>query len=82
MTFQSLNLPSYLIKSIESLSYETPTEIQKEAIPHILESKDVIAEAQTGSGKTAHFLSIIKRLNDLPQENQRKTSKFRYNPYA
>ena len=37
---------SYLIKSIESLSYETPTEIQKEAIPHILESKDVIAEAQ------------------------------------
>ena len=74
MTFQSLNLPSYLIKSIESLSYEAPTEIQKEAIPHILESKDVIAEAQTGSGKTAAFsLPIIKRLNDLPI---RKSSNF------
>ena len=67
MTFQSLDLPGYLIAAIEKLSYEKPTAIQEQAIPLILEGQDLIAESQTGSGKTAAFaLPVIKLLNDLP----------------
>ena len=53
MSFQTLNIPDFLIKAISSLSYTKPTAIQREAIPIILRGKDLIAEAQTGSGKTA-----------------------------
>ena len=65
MSFQTLNIPDFLIKAISSLSYTKPTAIQREAIPIILRGKDLIAEAQTGSGKTAAFaLPLIKLLSE------------------
>ena len=64
MTFQSLDLPSYLIETIDELSYEKPTAIQEQAIPLVLRGQDLIAESRTGSGKTAAFaLPVIKLLN-------------------
>lgn len=59
MTFNEFNFSKILIKSIENNNYEKPTSIQKKAIPLILDSKDIIAKAQTGSGKTAAFVLPI-----------------------
>lgn len=68
MTFNSLGLSEVLLKAIADKGYETPSAIQQKAIPVILERKDVLASAQTGSGKTAGFaLPIIEILNqNLP----------------
>ncbi len=53
--FNSINLPQKLVENLSLLGYETMTEIQEKAIPEILNSHDVIAQAKTGSGKTATF---------------------------
>jgi len=55
MTFSDLELNSSLLKSIKEQGYTQPTPIQQKAIPFILEGKDVLAAAQTGTGKTAGF---------------------------
>lgn len=61
--FDALGLDRALLRTVYHLGYEVPTPIQKEAIPAILTSRDVIATAQTGSGKTAAFLlPILERL--------------------
>src|SRR3990172_5356158 len=61
--FSSLGLDAALVRAVDSLGYEVPTPIQREAIPAILEGRDVIGTAQTGSGKTAAFLlPILQRL--------------------
>jgi len=67
MSFSSLGLsPSYL-KAIEDKGYTTPSPIQVEAIPAVLSGKDVMAAAQTGTGKTASFaLPILQRLENGP----------------
>ena len=63
MTFASLGLSEPLLRAIAELSYETPTPVQRAAIPAILRGRDVWASAQTGSGKTAAFvLPILERL--------------------
>src|SRR5437867_5003750 len=63
-TFESLGLDPTLLKAIAALGYEVPTPIQREGIPPILEGRDVIGTAQTGSGKTAAFLlPILQRLH-------------------
>lgn len=54
-TFGEIGLSEKILKSIEGIGYEEPTRIQEEVIPVILEGKDVIAQAQTGTGKTAAF---------------------------
>ncbi|MGH1538463.1 MAG: DEAD/DEAH box helicase, partial [Gammaproteobacteria bacterium] len=54
-SFSSLPLCSELLKNIESLKYRTMTPIQAQSLPHILAGKDVLAQAKTGSGKTAAF---------------------------
>lgn len=60
-TFESLGLNSALLKSIKDVGYEAPSPIQIETIPVLLSGLDVIAQAQTGSGKTAAFgLPIIQ----------------------
>jgi ATP-dependent RNA helicase DeaD len=62
-SFASLGLDAALLRSLEDLGYEEPTPVQLEAIPPLLAGRDVLAEAPTGTGKTAAFaLPIIQRL--------------------
>jgi superfamily II DNA/RNA helicase len=64
MSFSSLGLCHPIVQAIEGLGYTQPTPIQKQAIPVILSGKDVIATAQTGTGKTAAFvLPILEGFN-------------------
>ncbi len=64
MSFEELGLSAELLQAILSQGYDTPTPIQKQAIPLILEGKDVMAAAQTGTGKTAGFtLPMLQRLS-------------------
>jgi len=63
MSFSSLGLSQVLTSSLASLGYSEPTPVQSRAIPTVLAGRDVIARAQTGTGKTAAFgLPIIDRL--------------------
>lgn len=72
MSFKSLGLSDALLKAISKKGYETPSAIQQKAIPVILEQKDVLASAQTGSGKTAGFaLPIIQLLHNEPSLRKR-----------
>ena len=65
MGFTSLGLSAPILKAIEELGYDTPSPIQKQAIPAVLSGKDVMAAAQTGTGKTAGFtLPILERLDN------------------
>ncbi len=72
MTFKSLGLSDALLKAISKKGYDTPSAIQQKAIPLILERKDVLASAQTGSGKTAGFaLPMLQILNGEPALRKR-----------
>jgi ATP-dependent RNA helicase RhlE len=63
MSFASLGLIDQLVRTIESLGYTTPTPVQDQAIPAVLAGRDVMAAAQTGTGKTAGFaLPLLQRL--------------------
>ncbi|MDU0111518.1 DEAD/DEAH box helicase [Psychrosphaera aquimarina] len=63
MSFNTLGLHSLLLDALTETGYDTPTDIQAEAIPHILNGGDVMAGAQTGTGKTAAFtLPILHKL--------------------
>ena len=63
MTFDSLGLSADLVRMVAEEGYETPTPVQAAAIPLVLEGRDVLAAAQTGTGKTAAFvLPILDRL--------------------
>ncbi|WP_282043056.1 DEAD/DEAH box helicase [Winogradskyella flava] len=65
MSFKDLKLIKPLLKAIESSGYSEPTLVQQKAIPPILDHKDVIVSAQTGTGKTAAFaLPILQQLFD------------------
>jgi ATP-dependent RNA helicase RhlE len=62
-TFAALGLTEPLMRALEEEGYQKPTQIQQEAIPHILRGRDLIGAAQTGTGKTAAFaLPIMQRL--------------------
>jgi ATP-dependent RNA helicase DeaD len=64
ITFESLGLSASVVKTLSLLGYETPTPIQAEAIPVCLQGGDLIAQAQTGTGKTAAFaLPIIQSID-------------------
>ena len=64
MTFSTLGLAETLLQSLETLGYKTPTPIQEQAIPTVLEGRDLMAAAQTGTGKTAAFaLPILQSLS-------------------
>lgn len=64
MSFTNLGLSAPLLKAIKAQGYDTPTPIQQKAIPVVIEGKDVLAAAQTGTGKTAGFtLPLLERLS-------------------
>jgi len=70
MSFKSLGLSEPLLRAISKKGYETPSPIQAKAIPPVLEGKDVLASAQTGTGKTAGFtLPLLHNLTK--QQSQR-----------
>src|SRR3954454_8495808 len=54
-TFSELGLSEPLLEALQHLGYENPTPIQEQAIPELLQGRDVIGQAQTGTGKTAAF---------------------------
>ena len=56
MSFEDFNLHPLIIKAIQESGYTTPTPIQKQAIPELISGVDIIASAQTGTGKTAAFM--------------------------
>ena len=67
MSFTTLGLSEPILRAIKETGYTEPTPIQKQAIPIILEGKDVLAGAQTGTGKTAGFtLPLLQLLSDTP----------------
>ncbi len=62
--FSELSLAPEILSSIRSMGYETPTAIQAEAIPPLLQGRDLLGQAQTGTGKTAAFaLPLLSKLN-------------------
>ena len=72
MSFEALNLHLSIIKAIHEAGYTTPTPIQKQAIPELLSGHDIMASAQTGSGKTAAFmLPALHRLATPSKVNSR-----------
>ena len=76
MSFKTLNLSPKLLKTIESLGYTTPSEIQEKSIPLLLKKKDILATSQTGTGKTASF--VFPLLENLEENNTKKTGDERY----
>ena len=69
-SFQSLGLPSELIQALEDVGYETPSPIQLGAIPPLLEGKDLLGHAPTGTGKTAAFALPLLANIDLNSRHQ------------
>ncbi|MDT0558268.1 DEAD/DEAH box helicase [Ichthyenterobacterium sp. W332] len=68
MSFQNLGLSTALLKAISKKGYTTPSPIQEKAIPPVLEGRDVLASAQTGTGKTAGFtLPLLHYLSENPK---------------
>lgn len=64
MSFATLGLSQNILKALEEKGYETPSKIQEQAIPAVLSGRDLMAAAQTGTGKTAGFvLPLLQRLS-------------------
>jgi ATP-dependent RNA helicase RhlE len=72
MNFRDLGLQSALAEKCESIGYSEPTPIQQKAIPYVLDGKDIIACAETGTGKTAAFLLPI--IQNLAAKKSKGTS--------
>lgn len=72
MQFKDLGLSDALLKAVKEKGYTTPSPIQEKAIPLILEGKDVLASAQTGTGKTAGFtLPVLQYLSETKHPKYR-----------
>lgn len=73
MNFTEFGLDKRLLEGIDAIGYETPTPVQEKVIPVILKGKDIIASAQTGTGKTAaYLLPIINNIISEEQDNDIK----------
>jgi ATP-dependent RNA helicase RhlE len=73
LNFTDFNLNDQILEGIQAMNYETPTPVQQQVIPEILAGHDVIASAQTGTGKTAAFLlPIIHNIISSPHSDQIK----------
>jgi ATP-dependent RNA helicase RhlE len=72
MSFKALGLSAALVKAVEEKGYTIPSPIQQKAIPHILEGRDILASAQTGTGKTAGFtLPVLQYLSETKHAKYR-----------
>lgn len=72
MSFSNFGLSNALLKAVAKQGFDTPTPIQSKAIPKIMEGRDVLASAQTGTGKTAGFgLPILQKMLDAPSLHKR-----------
>jgi ATP-dependent RNA helicase RhlE len=72
MSFDQLGLSADLLRAVSQQGYTQPTPIQAQAIPAVLSGRDVLAAAQTGTGKTAGFtLPLLQRLSEKPVGAQR-----------
>jgi len=70
MTFENLGLRAELVRAVSEKGYDTPTPIQQQAIPPILQGRDLMGSAQTGTGKTAGFtLPLLQRLAAAPKQH-------------
>jgi len=73
MTFHNLGLTSDLLRAVAEQGYSTPTPIQQQAIPGILQGQDILASAQTGTGKTASFtLPLLQRLSSTKPNHRHR----------
>ena len=73
MTFDQLGLSQPILRAVKAEGYDTPTPIQVQAIPLVLEGKDLMGCAQTGTGKTAAFgLPILQLLDGRPAASPRR----------
>src|SRR5438093_9232832 len=70
--FAALNVSEALVAAVTTLGYEEPTPVQRETIPLLLSGRDVLAQAATGTGKTAAFaLPMLHRLSAAPTHRPR-----------
>ena len=70
MSFESLNLHPSILRAIEEAGYTSPTPIQSQAIPEVISGRDLLASAQTGTGKTAAFTLPALNLLATPHESK------------
>ena len=70
LSFESLNLDPAILRAIEESGYTTPTAIQAQAIPEVIAGHDLMASAQTGTGKTAAFMLPALNLLATPHESK------------
>jgi len=71
ITFNDLGLPEFILKAVSDLGFETPSPIQQACIPALLEGRDVLGMAQTGSGKTAAFsLPLLAKIDPTAKHPQ------------
>ncbi|NJD61845.1 MAG: DEAD/DEAH box helicase [Deltaproteobacteria bacterium] len=73
MSFETFGLCPEILRAVKARNYQTPTPIQEKAIPHVMEGKDLLGCAQTGTGKTAAFaLPILQRLYGSPAGGRKR----------
>ena len=73
MSFTTLGLSKEILDAISDQGYTTPTPVQKQAIPMILDGSDILAGAQTGTGKTAGFtLPLLEKLKQMPHKKGKR----------
>lgn len=73
MSFDSLGLSAEILRALSEKGYNEPTPVQLQAIPYVLQGRDIMASAQTGTGKTAAFtLPILQLLGDNPVAKTRR----------
>ena len=78
MLFSDLNLIEPLLRALHDEGYTTPTPIQEQAIPHVLDGKDLLGVAQTGTGKTAAFtVPILQNLHQTAQVSRQAPGRIR-----
>ncbi|MDD3024692.1 MAG: DEAD/DEAH box helicase, partial [Syntrophomonadaceae bacterium] len=63
-SFKNLGISPPILKAIEEIGFESPTEVQSKAIPHFLKQEDLIVRSKTGSGKTAVFGVSMLQMTD------------------